>query len=143
MSKTPLTNAHHVIPIWVYVLNLIALASLMALTVGMSYVQLPAIGPLSGVAVNNIVAMTIATIKAILVIMFFMHVRWSSWLTRMWIIGGFVTASLMGIILMDYATRAPEIVPGFDNKDDSAFNRVMQPNQPNPTDPNEINFHPR
>jgi cytochrome c oxidase subunit 4 len=59
-----------------------------------------------------IVALTIAIAKALLVVLFFMHVRYSSWLT--WIFVGAGIAWLGHILILtmsDYLTRAP--VPGW------------------------------
>jgi len=55
---------------------------------------------------NNIVMLTIACTKATLVILFFMHVRWSSRLT--WVVamsGFFWLLILFGIGMSDYLTR--------------------------------------
>jgi cytochrome c oxidase subunit IV len=57
-------------------------------------------------ALNNVVMLTIACGKALLVILFFMHVRWSSRLT--WVIAGsgfFWLLILLGITMTDYMTR--------------------------------------
>ncbi len=56
---------------------------------------------------NPIVALSIATLKATLVLLFFMHLRWSSRLT--WVFGGsalFWLGILFVLTLSDYATRA-------------------------------------
>ena len=55
---------------------------------------------------NNLVMLTIACGKALLVILFFMHVRWSSRLT--WVIaasGFFWLLILFGITMSDYMSR--------------------------------------
>ena len=57
-------------------------------------------------ALNNVVMLTIACGKALLVILFFMHVRWNSRLT--WVIAGsgfFWLLILLGITMTDYMTR--------------------------------------
>lgn len=59
------------------------------------------LGPL-----NNVVMLTIACAKALLVVLFFMHVRWSSRLT--WVIAGsgfFWLLIMFGLTLSDYLTR--------------------------------------
>ena len=59
------------------------------------------LGPL-----NNIVMLTIACGKALLVILFFMHVRWSTRLT--WVVAGsgFLWLIIMfGITMSDYMSR--------------------------------------
>ena len=55
---------------------------------------------------NNLTMLTIACGKALLVILFFMHVRWSSRLT--WVIavsGFFWLLILFGITMSDYMSR--------------------------------------
>jgi cytochrome c oxidase subunit IV len=59
------------------------------------------LGPL-----NNIVMLTIACTKALLVVLFFMHVRWSTRLT--WVVAGsgfFWLIILFGITMSDYMSR--------------------------------------
>lgn len=100
---------HHILPISVYAKTIIWLFIFMAATIGFSYVHIPdlVLGPLHvpGTVFNNLVAMTIAVIKASLVIMFFMHVKYSTSLTRFWALIGFIWVTLMAFILVDYATR--------------------------------------
>jgi cytochrome c oxidase subunit 4 len=56
---------------------------------------------------NTIVALAIAVTKATLVVLFFMHVRYSTKLTKLIVAGGFVWLALMfGLTLMDFSTRA-------------------------------------
>src|SRR5262245_27615312 len=60
---------------------------------------------------NNIVMIVIACTKALLVILFFMHVRWSSRLTWLVVASGFFwLAILYGITMTDYYSRG--WVPG-------------------------------
>jgi cytochrome c oxidase subunit IV len=63
-------------------------------------------------SLSAVVALTIAIVKALLVILFFMHVRYSSWLT--WIFVGAGVAWMGHILILtmsDYLTRG--IVPGW------------------------------
>ena len=56
---------------------------------------------------NPVVALTIAVIKAVLVILFFMHVHYSSKLTKLTISAGFFWLMIMiTMSLSDYLTRA-------------------------------------
>ena len=51
---------------------------------------------------NTIVALTIAVTKAVLVVLFFMHVRYSTRLTKLVVVGGFVwLALLIGFTMTD------------------------------------------
>ena len=75
-----------------------ALLLLTALTVFVSTLEL---GPF-----NAIVALTIATIKALLVLLFFMELRYSTALTKVAVISAvFFLMLLAGLTLSDYMTR--------------------------------------
>jgi cytochrome c oxidase subunit IV len=57
-------------------------------------------------AMNNVVMLTIACIKALLVILFFMHVRWSTRLTWVVVAAGFFwLLILFGLTMTDYLSR--------------------------------------
>jgi cytochrome c oxidase subunit 4 len=71
---------------------------LTVLTVGIARLNL---GPF-----NDIVALAVAVTKALLVILFFMHVKDSSRLTRLTVVAGFFWLTiLIGITLTDYLSR--------------------------------------
>jgi caa(3)-type oxidase subunit IV len=117
---------------------------LMGLTVGVYFIDLPGLGGfLTGTVVNQTVALIIAIIKALLVIMIFMGVKWSTPLTKLWVAAGFVTFSLMFFILVDYGTRREyEPVPAWDKAGESATPRGFPPgSQSVPS--NNINLRPR
>ena len=62
---------------------------------------------------NNILMLSIACAKALLVILFFMHVRWSTRLTWLVVASGFFwLIILFGITMTDYLTRTWIGVPG-------------------------------
>jgi cytochrome c oxidase subunit 4 len=89
---------HHVAPRTLYYLVFLALIVGTVLTVVVAKFDL---GPF-----NNVVMLTIACAKALLVILFFMHVRWSSRLT--WVVAGsgFVWLLIMfGLTMFDYLSR--------------------------------------
>ena len=74
----------------------------MVLTAVTTLVAFADLGPF-----NTIVALTIAMTKAILVVLFFMHVRYSSRLTWIVVGGGvFWLAIMIFLTLTDYLTRA-------------------------------------
>ena len=55
---------------------------------------------------NTIVALTIAVVKATLVVLFFMHVKYSSRLTWVVVVSGFVWMSILFALTMsDYLSR--------------------------------------
>jgi len=81
-----------------YYLVYVALMVLLALTVGASFINL---GPF-----NEVVALAIAVAKAVLVILFFMHVRYSSRVTWLFVAAGFVWLGILIFLAMnDYWTR--------------------------------------
>ena len=58
---------------------------------------------------NIVIALGIATIKATLVILFFMHGKYSSKRTQLVIVAGFFWLAIMlGLTLQDYSTRHAE-----------------------------------
>ena len=62
---------------------------------------------------NIIVALGIAVIKAILVILYFMHVRYSPNLTRLVVAGAFLWLLILLVITMsDYLSRGWLPIPG-------------------------------
>jgi cytochrome c oxidase subunit 4 len=61
---------------------------------------------------NDIVALSIAVTKALLVILFFMHVRYSTRLTALTALAGFFwLAILILLILTDYVSRGSSMLP--------------------------------
>ena len=98
--------SEHIVPVRVYVTIFLVLVVGTILTVAAAFVNFP--GPL-----NTIVALTIATIKATFVVLYFMHVRYSSRL--IWVIMAsalFWMAILFAFTFSDYWTRHL-LSPGF------------------------------
>lgn len=77
-------HEHHIVGTGTYFLTLVALTVLMLLTVGAYYIDIPALGPISGTVMNQTVALAIAVTKAALVVFIFMGVRWGTKLTKLW-----------------------------------------------------------
>jgi cytochrome c oxidase subunit 4 len=91
--------AHHIVGPRVYVVILFALLAGTGLTVWASFIDL-------GVW-NPVIALAIATTKAVLVVLYFMHVRYSSKLTMLTIGAGiFMFLTLISLTLADYISRA-------------------------------------
>ena len=89
----------HIVPKSVYYLIFAALMAGTAVTVAMAFVDLGAF--------NAVVALTIAVVKATLVVLFFMHVRYSSRLTWAVVFGSvFWLGILLALTFSDYLTRA-------------------------------------
>ena len=94
----------HVVPLRVYITVFLALMLGTALTVFMAFVDLG--------WMNNLVAMAIACTKAAIVILFFMHVKYSSKLT--WVVVGagvFWLIILLGMLMLDYGSRGWMAIP--------------------------------
>jgi len=88
----------HVEPVRVYVAVFLGLMVLTGTTVAVAFVDLQAF--------NTLVALTIAVVKMLLVVTFFMHVRHSSALTKVFIAAGFLwLLLLMAFTLTDIGTR--------------------------------------
>ena len=65
------------------------------------------------IALNPVIALAIATTKALLVILFFMHVRYSSKLTKVTVAAGFFWLGILLIMTMgDYISRSWIQLPG-------------------------------
>jgi len=95
----------HVLPPRVYYTVFAVLLALTALTVSVSFIDL---GPLS-----TVVALSIAAGKALLVILYFMHLRYSSRLTWLFVGGGFFWLGILMVLTMtDVATRGWLPFPG-------------------------------
>ena len=88
----------HVVPRKVYYAVFVALLVLTAITTAVSFVDL---GPW-----NTVVALGIAFLKATLVALFFMHVKYSPRLTQVIVAGGiFWLAILIALTLSDFVSR--------------------------------------
>ena len=91
-------NGHHVAPVSMYLIIFGALIVGTILTVVVAKFDL---GPF-----NNIVMLTVAIAKALLVVLYFMHVRWSSRLTWVVAMSGFFWLLIMfSMTMQDYLTR--------------------------------------
>lgn len=98
--------AEHVSSPRLYVLIFAALMVLTAATVWVAYFDFGVL--------NDVVALSIAMAKALLVVLFFMHVKYSTRMTALTAIAGLVWLGiLIGLTLNDYLTRGALIpVPG-------------------------------
>jgi cytochrome c oxidase subunit IV len=88
----------HVSPLKVYIGIFLTLMVLTAITVAVAYVDL---GQL-----NKVIALGIASFKATLVVLYFMHVKYQSRLTKLVVVTGFFfLAILLGMTMIDYSSR--------------------------------------
>ena len=92
-------NLEHIVSPRIYVIVGTLLLILTGTTVAASYVEM--------YVFNAVVALLIAVVKASIVILFFMHVKYSSKLTKLTVAGGLFTfLVLISLTLADYFTRA-------------------------------------
>jgi cytochrome c oxidase subunit IV len=90
---------HQIITPKTYILVFATLLVFTGVTVGAAYVDLGVLNP--------IVALAIACFKAVVVILFFMHVKFQSKLVKMTVGAGFFTfLVLITMTLTDYMSRA-------------------------------------
>jgi cytochrome c oxidase subunit 4 len=92
------TDNHHIVPLRVYYTIFALLMFATYLTVQIAFFDL---GPL-----NTVAALGIATFKATIVVLFFMHVKYSTRLTWLVVLGSlFWLGLLLTLTLSDYLTR--------------------------------------
>lgn len=97
---------HHIVPIPVYAAIFAALLVLTGVTIAVAYVDL---GPF-----NIYVALAIATFKASLVVLYFMHVKYSSKLVQLAAVTGFLWLGIMlSFTFADIGTRSWQSVQGW------------------------------
>ena len=93
-----------IVPSKTYVLVFFSLVGLTLLTTAVAFVDLGAF--------NTVVALVIAFCKMLLVIFFFMHLRYTRGLVRIVLFTGFFwLALLIGLTMTDYRTRTWTSVP--------------------------------
>ena len=91
--------SEHVVPVRVYVTIFALLITLTAVTTSVAFVNLGRL--------NAVIMLTIAVTKATLVILYFMHVRYSDRLTWIVVASGFAWLLLLiGLTMSDILTRA-------------------------------------
>jgi len=87
-----------IVPVRVYTAVYAALIVMLLLTCGTDFLSL-------GIF-NTVISLTIAIAKALLVILFFMHVRYKEHLLWVYVVAGFFwLAILLGLVLGDVVTR--------------------------------------
>ena len=89
---------HHVVPLKIYYGIFGILMVLTGVTVGVAYMDLG--------RWNTVVALAIACFKAMIVVLYFMHVKYSTRLIKLTVIAGlYWMVILFGLTLGDYLTR--------------------------------------
>lgn len=96
----------HITSVRTYLAVFVALMVFTGITVAAAFIDLGIL--------NDVVALTIAVTKGTLVVLFFMHVRHSSRLSKLVVIAGFLwLAILFALTLSDYLTRGFLQAAGF------------------------------
>lgn len=112
---------HHEVPITGYLAVFAILVVLMLATIGAAeFLHLPTLA-------MNLIAMAIAVLKATLVILYFMGVKYTTQLCKIFAIGGFVWVTLMLIMFCDYGTRHDEPAPDWANAEKFYLTDVNKP----------------
>lgn len=152
MAKSPLhadDHGHHIHPVGMYIKTALTLGFFMALTIAMAQVN---IGDYIhnhqiGYYANNLIAVGIAAVKAYIVVMFFMHLKWASSTAKTWALMGFFFLPVLFSVFADYSTRSHEVVNGWiPGQHETALPRVIGSKDQEELDPryaNEQNRNPR
>lgn len=99
----------HIVPVKTYVTIFLILLTMTFVTVGVAFVDLDRLLP----HFNIMAALAIAVFKAVLVILFFMHVKYSPRLTWLVVGASFVWLAIMLVITVaDYTSRGALGTPG-------------------------------
>lgn len=97
----------HIVPGWVLLTIWLLLIVLTVATVSVAYVDF-------GANINLWIAMSIATAKASLVLLYFMHLRYDSPLNALWFIFAlFFVALFIGATIGDSRQYQGELIPGY------------------------------
>jgi cytochrome c oxidase subunit IV len=98
----------HIVPVKNYVVVFLCLLILTALTTKVAYMDLgqTAVGATHEIDWNTVAALAIAVVKMLLVVLFFMHVKYSPGLTKLVIAaGGLWLAIMIALTLSDELSR--------------------------------------
>lgn len=131
-------HEHHVNPVSYYLKVAILLTILMGATIGFAFVDF------HNVVINNLIALFIATVKAGLVVWYFMHVKFASVLGKLFAALGFVWLIVLCTVLVDYAFRSHEPVLSWQpGGHETALPRKLGSTDHLPNEPNHINNEQR
>jgi len=100
---------HHIVSPMIYLTILLSLLVFTGLTVWASFIDLGEWHVTQGITIfwNPVVALAIACTKMTLVVLFFMHVKYSAKLTKLTVAAGFfVFLVLISMTMTDYMSRA-------------------------------------
>ena len=110
-NETEIVETHHIIEPMVYYRVFAILVVLFIATVAVAFFDLPVM--LNWPPANIVIALIIAVAKAAVVVMYFMHVKYSSRLTQVFAMSALLWLSLLFIFAFaDYFTRGWIPQPG-------------------------------
>jgi cytochrome c oxidase subunit 4 len=93
------SGTHHIVPTKVYYAIFATLMILTGITVGVAYIDLG--------RMNVVAAIAIACFKALIVVLYFMHVKYGSRLIKLTVVAGlYWMGILFALTFSDYLTRA-------------------------------------
>ncbi len=105
-------HSEHIVPVKLYVAIFLTLIVLTGVTAYVAFIDLSANIGGHVVNFNPLVALAIAIFKATLVILFFMHVKYSSRLTKIVVGAGvFWLLILLSLTMTDYLSRSLQTAP--------------------------------
>jgi cytochrome c oxidase subunit 4 len=114
-------STFHIVPIGAYAIVFgLLVVGMVATILAAEYLHLPTL-------YMNIIAMGIAVGKASLVVLYFMGVKFTTQLAKIFAIGGFVWVTLLCIMFCDYGTRHDEPAPGWTKAPHSYQSDVLLP----------------
>lgn len=131
MAQAHAEEHHHITPPSTFIKTFAALTILMALTIGAAFINYGTESAWVSYVANGI-AMTIACIKATLVVLFFMGVKYATRLTQVFAVLGFIWVTLMAITFGDYFTRHFEPSPGWEKVPATPNTEMTEPQMVNP-----------
>lgn len=119
-------HGHHIIPQKLLFTVGGALVVLMALTIAAAKVP-DGMGIHVPYWIAWVIAITIAYCKAFLVVQYFMGVKYTTKLIKVFAYGGFVWVLFLTVMLTDYMTRPVEPVQGWEASSETALPRGDRP----------------
>lgn len=104
MAEHTTHSTHHVVPVQVYLAVFAALIVGTAITVGVAQIDFNTMLGVGGV--NLVIAMSIATVKASLVALYFMHLRYGKPFNLVVFVGGVLFLIIfLGLTMVDTSYR--------------------------------------
>jgi cytochrome c oxidase subunit IV len=102
-NRTPEHGTHHVVPLWLYRNVFWALMVLLVLTLVAAHYNLG--------EMNLVIAVTIAVVKAVIIVLYFMHLRWSTWMVRLFAGAAFFWLMILFVLTLDDYFSRPWFTP--------------------------------